>query len=156
MPFRALLLLALATALLPAQSADWSAVQALRPGERVRVETTPRPISGQFQSASEDRIVLRAGGSEQSVERSRVTGVAVRKPGHRKRNALLGLGVGVAAGLGIGAAARNHSCTGFCIQPVSNAVILGAGATAGGLAGVVVGAVLPTGGWRDVYFSRAP
>jgi len=154
---RVFVLLALGAAVLAAQPVtDWNAVRALGPGQRIRVETTPRAIQGEFRSAGEERIVLRSGAGEETVERSRVTRVAVKKPGHRKRNALIGLGVGIGAGLAIGAAVRNRGCTGFCIQPVSNAVILGAGATAGGLIGVVAGAVIPTGGWRDIYFSRAP
>jgi len=149
-------LLAVAASMLSAQSVtEWSAVKALNPGARIRVETAPRKLSGEFRSASDDALVLRAGAGEETVVRSQVTRIAVRKPGHRKRNAIIGLGVGAGVGLGVGAAARSH-CTGFCINPVSNGVVVGAGAAAGGLVGVVVGAIIPTGGWRDLYHAPVP
>ncbi len=150
----AILLVAAAT--LAAQStADWSAVMALPPGARIRVEAPPRKLSGRLLSAAADAIVVRSGAREERVARSQISRLDARRNSHRKRNVLIGIGIGTGAGLGLGLAART-SCTGFCISPVSNGVVVGAGIAAGALVGGIVGAVLPTGGWREVYRSPLP
>jgi hypothetical protein len=138
---------------LAAQSADWNVVKSLLPGEPIRVEGS-RKVRGQSQSATDDAIVVRTGGTEETVPRAQVTLIAGSKRGHRKRNALIGLAVGAGAGLGIGLAGR---CTGTCLQIVPNGAVV-AGATAGGaVVGLVVGFLVPSGGWREIYrFKPAP
>jgi len=64
------------------------------------------------------------------------------------RNPLIGLGAGTGVGLGIGPGARLH---GGVLQIVPNRTLTGAFALAGALTGTVVGAVIPTGGWREIY-----
>jgi hypothetical protein len=48
-------------------------------------------------------------------------------------------------------AASYSSCNGFCIINPSRGALAGAGAAVGGLLGAGVGALLPSGGWREVY-----
>jgi len=150
---RAAAALVLAACTLPAQStANWNAVKALAPGAQIRMEAAPRTMTGQIRSATDDAIVLLSGAGEETVMRSQVTRIAVKKPGHRKRNVLIGLGVGGGVGLGIGLAAK--SCSGFgCIG--AGDVEAGAPPILAAL-GAIVGAVLPTGGWRDIYYLPAP
>jgi hypothetical protein len=116
------------------------------------MEAAPRNMSGQIQSVSDDAIVLRDAAGEETVMRSQVTRIAVKKTGHRKRNVLIGLGVGAGVGLGIGLGAS--SCKGFgCL----GAEIVEVGAPPiFAILGAIVGAVFPTGGWHDIYDSTIP
>jgi hypothetical protein len=150
MPTRVVALLLLAASSLAAQSADWAVVKSLIPGTQVRLEA-PHRLSGQIRSVSDDALVLRSGGREETVPRTQVVRLDVKKRGHHKRNALIGALVG--AGVGAGIAAKSASCSGFdCIG--SRAVEVGAPVGLGAL-GAVIGAVIPSGGWRQVYRSSA-
>jgi len=144
----------LAAVTLSAQSAaqfnDWNTVKALAAGVEIRVETGSRKTAGRFQSATDDTIVLRSGSGDQSIARSDVRGIAAKKPGHRKRNVLIGLGVGAGAGAGIAISASH--CTGFCVG--SSAVEAGSVPLLAGI-GALIGWIIPTGGWNDVYRSAA-
>jgi len=142
---RALVLLLLSSLALPAQPADWAVVKLLAPGTQVRVEAGHRR-SGPILSVTDEAIVLRSGGQEQTFTRAQVTRVDVKKRGHRKRNALIGAAAGAGAGAGLAAAAA--SCGGDCIG--SQAVEIGAPIGLG-LIGAAIGAVIPTGGWRELY-----
>lgn len=145
---RSATLLVLAAGTLLAQSAaDWNVVKGLAPGTQIRTEAAAHKVSGQVESVGDDAIVVRTGAVRETATRSQITRVAVKKPGHRKRNILIGTGVGAGLGLGVGLAAK--SCTGIgCIG--STAVEAGAPPVFAAL-GAIVGAVLPTGGWRDIY-----
>jgi hypothetical protein len=150
--FRAATLAFLAASTASAQSADWGVVKALAPGTQVRAEAAGRKVTGQILSTSDSAMVLRTRAGEQTVLRANAGRVAVKKKGHRGRNVLIGLGIGTGAGLGIGLAARSH-CSGFCLNPVSNGLVVGAGIGAGAVIGGAVGAIIPTGGWREIYYS---
>ena len=72
-----------------------------------------------------------------------------RKVNHRKRNALIGKAVGKrAAWLGTGIAVRAKPGE---LQIVPNAAVAAVFTVAGALVGTVVGLVIPTGGWREIY-----
>ncbi len=145
---RAAVVSTLAASTLTAQSGtDWNTVKALAPGTQIRMETAPRKVSGQLLSVSDEAIVVRSGGREDSVRRSEVTRIAVKKPGHRKRNVLIGLGVGAGAGLGIALAV--NSCHG--IGCIDSGVIEAAAPPILAVLGAIVGAIIPTGGWREIY-----
>lgn len=73
--------------------------------------------------------------------------VSLKKNGHRMRNALIGLGVGAGVGVGVGAAADTN-CTGLCFGGNFGKAIF---TPLGAVAGVLVGALIPTGGWREIY-----
>jgi hypothetical protein len=125
---------------------DWNTVKALATGTDVRITAGSRTVSGKIDRITDDSLVMTSGkGSEMFAEQD-VTRVSVGKKGHRGRNALIGLGAGAGTGLGIGLASR---CSGFCFFP--NGPITAAVTVAGGLAGTLVGALIPTGGWREVH-----
>ncbi len=97
--------------------------------------------------------MVRTGGTREIVKSRSVFSLSVKKPGHRKRNAPIGLAVGAGAGLGIGLAAR---CTGTCLQIVPNGAVVAAATAGGAVVGLAVGALLPTGEWREIYRFKPP
>jgi hypothetical protein len=107
---------------------------------------------GQFNAADADALVMTTASGQQRLARATVVRVSVKKPGHRGRNTLIGLGIGAAAGLTLGAVA-DARCTGKCIEgnmPLGKEI----GTPFGALIGAIIGVAIPTGGWREVY--RAP
>ncbi len=141
----------LAFALVGAAAQDtyspWNLVRALPAGTEVRIVAGPLTVRGKIDRVTDDTLALTSGKGQEMFTQQEVSRVSVKKPGHRKRNTLIGLGVGAGAGLGIGLAAS--SCTGLgCIG--SRAVEVGA-PLALAVVGTAIGAVIPTGGWREVY-----
>jgi hypothetical protein len=144
-----LLVLALAAA---AQSApqNWNNVKAITAGTEVRVNVGTRRVTGQFQSAMDDALVINSRTGQETLTRQEVLRVSVKKQGKRARNTLLGLGIGAGAGLGIGAIAdaRAAACDGFiCLKGLGKF----AGTIIGAILGLATGALIPTGGWHEVY-----
>jgi hypothetical protein len=90
--------------------------------------------------------VVRTASVEPTFRREEILRVSSKSQPHHGRNAAIaaGIGVGVGAGLGGNEGARNGDA--------------GLGALGGGifgaLLGVGTGALLPSGGWHDVYRSR--
>jgi len=139
------------------QSASWDNLRTLRPGQEIRVVLNDvKSYQGEFQALSEDGITLRPAAGEQTLARQDILRVSSKGQKRRARNALIGAAVGAGAGLGIGAAADHNSCGnkpmsfGPCFPNLGKEVLTPVGA----LAGAVVGAVMPTGGWHDVYRAR--
>ncbi len=135
---------------------DWANLghtPAISAGAEIQVRTTGnKRYRGQFKAADEDALVMIVANDEQRLPHATVSRVSVKKPGHRLRNLLMGLGIGAAAGLSLGAIA-DARCTGKCIEgttPLGKEV----GTPLGLLIGAIIGVALPTGGWREVY--RAP
>jgi len=135
---------------------DWASLghtPAISAGTEIQARTTGnKRYRGQFKAADEDALVMIVANDEQRLPRATVSRVSVKKPGHRLRNVLIGLGIGAAAGLSLGAIA-DARCTGKCIEgttPLGKEV----GTPLGLLIGAIIGVALPTGGWREVY--RAP
>jgi hypothetical protein len=145
--FAAGLALIMATAAAQTTAATWNSVQALQAGTEVRIAAGAGTVRGRIGRVTDDALAVTSAKGQEMFTRQEVSGVWVKKPGHRKRNALIGLGVGAGVGLGIGIAAL--SCKGLgCIG--ASAVEIGA-PLAFGLVGTAIGAVIPTGGWREVY-----
>jgi hypothetical protein len=112
------------------------------------VLTDGESYRGEIISVNDDSLVVHSGNADHQVARTRVQSVSVRRPGHRGRNALIGLGVGAATGLGIGAY-MDANCEGFCFIPAkAGAPVMFAPIGAG------VGALIPTGGWHEAYRLR--
>lgn len=98
----------------------------------------------------------------QTLARQDVLRVSSKGQNHQTRNALIGTTVGAAAGLGGGLAAdhviwSHANCTGgplfHCGYPaIPHWGIIGTPIVA--LAGAIIGATLPTGGWHEVYRAR--
>ena len=132
----------------PAQ--DWSAVKALAAGTSVRVSSGSHTINGQVQSVTDESLSIDSGKKQQTLDRQEVLRVSVKKTAHRGRNTLIGLGAGVAIRATVGAASHKD-CTGFCIFYTTRGQDAGIGALVFGVVGTAAGALIPTGGWREVY-----
>jgi hypothetical protein len=145
----------LAACVLVAEPApDWSAVKALAAGSEVRVETPAGKLTGLVQGVNDGAITLLSGKGAQTAMQSDVTRVAVKKPSRRKRNTLIGLALGASFGLVDGSASTCNSSN-FNGSCPSQGALDAAGALVFGGLGAAVGAVIPTGGWREVYRSTA-
>jgi hypothetical protein len=148
--------LVLLVALVPlaAQNNNWANVQGVTVGAEVRVRTGSKTVRGQLQSVTADLLVLNVKNSQQMITRQEATRVSVKKKNHRLRNTLLGLGIGAGAGLVIGAA-TDANCK--PLLPGGGSCFLGNNigkeifTPLGAAVGLIVGAVIPSGGWRDVY-----
>lgn len=130
-----------------AQNGDWANLKQLLPGEQMKVIlNNGKSHKGVLRSVSDDAVTI---GNGESYQRQDVRRVLLRKPSHRGRNALIGLGIGAAAGLGTGAAVDSDcSKTSFmCTGNLGKAVLT---PLFGGI-GAGIGALLPTGGWREMY-----
>jgi hypothetical protein len=132
-----------------AQSGDWATVQALAPGEQIKVALqNGDTIHGKFQSASETDLVVARAAGQKPLTRENVRSVSI-KHSHRGRHALIGAAIGAGAGLGLGASIDNDCTkTSFvCTGNRGKAILTPAFA----LIGAGIGAALPSGGWQHVY-----
>ena len=145
---RALLLFAVVA--MPAAAQTWNDVSALTPGTEVRVFSGSKAVSGRIDHVTDAVLVLSARKMLSSFNRTDISTVSVRKSGHRVRNVLIGGAAGLGIGLIAGLATKAKSNQ---LQIVSNTAVVGATTGAGALAGILVGALIPTGGWREVYKS---
>ena len=85
-----------------APAADWSAVQTLSPGQKVRVSTRDGDrLKGRFESATDTDINFTEDGRKVTLRRDGIRRVEVGRR-NRLNGALLGAGIGGGAGLGIG------------------------------------------------------
>lgn len=132
--------------------ADWGAVKALTAGTRIRITMATSTASGQLDSVTDDALTFAAGKSHQTIHREQISLVSVRTPGHRRRNTLIGLAAGAGVGLGVGVASRSSPNQ---LHFVSNSAVIGLAVAAGALIGTAIGAIIPTGGWREVYKASA-
>lgn len=146
--FAVTLLLMAAVAAAQTSAANWNSVKALPQDTNVRVTAGSRIVNGKIQRITDDAVVVATGSSQEMLNREEVSVVSAKKPGHRKRNALIGLGIGAGAGLGVGLGAREGP--GGFGPNLDNAVTAGM-TVAGALVGTIVGVLIPTGGWREIY-----
>ena len=107
-------------------------------------------MRGFLQKARRGFAGINATTSQETLARQEIKRVQSKRPGHRGRNTLIGLGVGhpadgFAAGAGI-----DHETPTAGSRNAGKAVLTPIGA----IIGTVVGVAIPTGGWREVY--RAP
>jgi len=128
--------------------ANWDNLKGLAPGDDIRIVLNDTKSYGaKFQSVSDEAIVVRLVTGEQTFTRESVLRVSTKGKSHRLRNAL----IGAAAGGGIVAAGAGSNCS-FDKESCSIALAVGVPFAIAGGAGV--GAVIPTGGWHDVYRAR--
>jgi hypothetical protein len=138
---------------------DWGNLQALTPGAQVRlIETDHKSLRGTFQSVNDDALTIDLSPGRQMVARASVASVSLRGRGHRLRHMFIGLGAGTAGGLAAG--------TGFdaafpcrykdlgCVPepnvgkyPSAKEIVTPIGT----VLGLAVGALIPAGGWREIY-----
>lgn len=127
---------------------NWDNLKQLAPNEQIRIVLNDaKAYRGEFQSVSDEAIVVRVTPGLQTFPRNTVLRVSTKGQAHLGRNAL----IGAAIGAGTGAAAVAATCqTTECKGPVEAIV----GVTVGAPLGALVGFVMPTGGWHDVYRAR--
>jgi hypothetical protein len=146
-----IVLLAFVPALFGQPTADWGAVKQLTPNTEIRVSRTDGgTVQGRFQSATDDGVVVATSKSTETLNHTAIKKVETRGKNHRGRNALIGLGAGAAGGLIVGAASDSSCPKNGCFLVGKNfgkEVLTPFGA----LIGVVVGVVIPTGRWHDIY-----
>ena len=141
------LLLLAATVAAQTIPSNWNAVKALTAGTDVRILNGSRTVRGKIDGVTDETIVVNARKGQETLKQQDIIRVSLRKDGHRARNALIGLGVGAGAGLGVGVAA-DASCKSFCFGGNLGKEVF---TPMGAIAGVLVGALLPSGGWREIY-----
>jgi hypothetical protein len=129
----------------------------LSAGQEIQVvQNDAKSSRSNFRSVSNEAIVVSTASGEQTLSRQSVLRVSSKGKGHRMRNALIGAGIGAGAGLGIGAAMDAHDkCSqgGLCFDILPNGgkeIVTPLGA----IVGAIVGAVLPTSGWHEIYRAR--
>jgi hypothetical protein len=129
---------------------NWDNVKQIASGADIRVELKDRgTVLGQFQSAAADSLAINSKRGQETLTQQTVARVWSGRKSHRMRNALIGLGIGAGAGLGVGAGIDSKTCH-TCLLNLPNvgkAVFTPIGALAGGL----IGFLIPTGGWQEVY-----
>jgi hypothetical protein len=135
------------------EKSDWGSLRQIAPGQTIKVTVRDGASSqGDFQSATEDALTLRVAGGDRSIARENVRRVAMKTNSHRGRHALIGAAIGAGGGLGAGIAIDNDCsatsivCTGNKGKAILTPVfaLLGAG----------IGALLPAGGWHEIYRAR--
>src|SRR4030095_13286741 len=107
---------------------NWSAVQALAPGDEVVVKLKDgRSVDGNLNSVTDTELSVTRNNKSESLGRDRVFQVYERKRKSEKgKFAAIGAGIGAGAGLGIGLAKNSPPVDDGEIYPVAG-TILGAG-----------------------------
>lgn len=134
---------------------NWDNLKQLAPGQPIWIVLNDaKSYKAEFQGVSSDAIVVCLATGDQTFEWQSVLRVSTQGRSHRRRNALLGLAMGTGAGVIVGVASpelgQGKCSQGSCVD-AGQVLALG---VAGAAAGAVVGAVIPTGGWHDVYRAR--
>jgi hypothetical protein len=131
--------------------ANWANLNQLVTGAEIRVTlANGNTLRGFMQRVTPESLAINATTSQETLSRQDIRRVALKRPGHRGRNTLIGLAIGTGAGLAAGAGVDSQRRPGDWLPNFGKAVFSPLGA----LIGTVVGVALPTGGWREVY--RAP
>jgi hypothetical protein len=135
------------------EKSDWGSLKQIAAGQAIKVTVKDGTSSqGGFQSATEDALVLRAAGVDRSIPRDTVRRVSIKTNGHRGKHALIGAAIGAGSGLGAGIAIDNDCSPNaiVCTGNQGKAILTPAFA----LLGAGIGALLPAGGWREIYRAR--
>jgi hypothetical protein len=144
-----LLLLVPGFGLAQSSQRNWDNLKQLATGQEVRVVLNDaKSYSGQFQSVSDEALVVRTAAGEQTFTRESVLRVSAKAKSRRGRNAL----IGAAIGAGLGGVAVGMDCHYGRKGCGAGGVFFGVPFAAGLGAGFA--AVIPTGGWHDVYRAR--
>jgi hypothetical protein len=133
---------------------NWAGVKQLPAGSEVRVKMSDgRKVVGAFQSATDDDLLVQTPKSRETLTRMTIAKVSTKGRSHRLRNALIGFGGGAGVGLIVGAVSDSRCPKSGCFAVGKN---LGKEVFTplGALIGVTVGALLPTGGWHDLYRAK--
>jgi len=131
----------------PSDRADWTNLRQLVQGEEIRVVLNDgKWFRARFETFSEEAMVVSVATGRETLARDNIFRVSTRGRPHVRRNIAIGMVVGAAAGAGaVALACRHTDCTG---------PVVGIGALFGIPVGALVGGVMPTGRWHDVYRAR--
>jgi hypothetical protein len=145
-----LMSVAMATAFCPAQDppakADWNNLRHLVQGAEIRVVLNNRKsFRARFETFDGEAIVVSVATGRETLARESILRVSVRAPRHVRRNIMIGMAVGAAGGASVVALTCRHA---ECRGPVE-----GIGALFGMPVGALVGGIMPTGGWHEVYWA---
>lgn len=133
-----------------AQGAGWDGLRQLAQGQKVKVELNDgKSYQGTFQSVSDEAVVVNIKAGSRTFGQPDIRRVLSKTGGHRGRHVLLGTAIGAGVGLGIGAAVDN-GCTKSSIVCTGNAG-KAIGTPLFAALGAAIGAILPSGGWHEVY-----
>ncbi|MBI4459220.1 MAG: hypothetical protein HY648_04070 [Acidobacteria bacterium] len=126
---------------------SWENLNQIQAGQTIQVvQMDLKSRKGTFLRVSDEAIFLRVKGNDVNVPRADVLRVSRLDIGKRRRNMMVGLGVGTAAGMLIGAAvARPYFDEGTGFKPLA-IILTGAGVGAG--IGITLGA---SSGFQTVY-----
>jgi hypothetical protein len=131
--------------------ANWANLNQLVAGAEIRVTlANGKTLRGFMQFVTPESLAINATTSQETLSRKDIQRVALKRPGHRGRNTLIGLAIGTGAGLAAGAGVDSQANHSDWFPSAGKVVFTPLGA----IIGTVVGVALPTGGWRDLY--RAP
>lgn len=127
------------SALVVAQTSDWTRVKGLSTGTRVRVESkTGQKADGTLDSVDDGGIAVNVNGSVRRFAMADVKKVHLREKGSVGKSVAIGAGIGAGVGAGIGfgvlGATGGSDDTGGVLGP-----IIAAGAGVGALIGGVLG-----------------
>jgi len=129
--------------------ANWVNLNQLVAGSEIRVTlATGKTMRGFVQRVTPESLAINATTSQETLSRQDIRRVALKRPGHRGRNTLIGLAIGTGAGLAVGVGVDSQSRGQYDLFPNSGKAVL---SPLGALVGTVIGVALPTGGWREVY-----
>ena len=132
--------------------ANWANLNQLVTGAEIRVTVADgKTLRGFMQRVTPESLAINATTSQETLSRQDIRRVDLKRPGHRRRNTLIGLAIGTGTGLAVGAGLDSQSRGPYDLFSNSGKVFLW---PVGALVGTVIGVALPTGGWREVY--RAP
>jgi hypothetical protein len=137
------------------RQSDWDNLRQLAPGQSIRIVLNDaESCMAEFRGVTTDALVVRLAQGDQTLQRHSVLRVSTQHKSHRGRNALIGVAAGIGAGIIVGVASpelgQGKCSHGSCVDAGQVSALGVAGATAG----AVVGAVIPRGGWHNVYRAR--
>jgi hypothetical protein len=146
-----LLLLAviIAPPLCAAEKSDWTSLKGVARAQKVKVTlTNGKSLQGDFQSVSDNALVIHLASGDQTFSREEVRRLAIKRNGHRGKHTLIGAAIGAGAGLGAGIAVDQCSPTVIvCTGNKGKAIITPTFA----LIGAGIGALLPANAWQEIY-----
>jgi hypothetical protein len=133
-----------------ASTGSWANLSEVAPGTETRVSVSGgRTLRGSLQKVTSDSLAINAAKSQETLLRTDIKRVDLKRNGRRGRNTLIGLGIGAGGGLAVGAGVDSGNHTGW-FPNFGKAVFTPLGA----IVGAIVGVAIPTGGWHQIY--RAP